>query len=86
MVELRKLVAFLMMLSLAVVITYWDGSEVRRVTAEKAYYGEEGVSLSYVVNPADRNPRLPTSVMFPYWSIIRVDNSSNGKYVPWYRK
>lgn len=83
---MKRLVSFLIILSLAVVVTYWDGKEIRRVSADKAYYGEQGIALSYVENPADRNPRLPATVTFPYRHIIRIDNVGNGKYVPWYRR
>jgi len=82
----KKLMAFLAVLSLAVVVTYWDGKEIRRVTADKAYYGEQGLVLSNVDNPANRNPRIRPTVIFPYRHVVRIDNVDGGKYIPWYRR
>jgi len=86
-VKLKKLMAFLMVMSLAVVVTYWDGNEVRRVSADKMYAGEQGIALSDISNPADRNPRIRPKIIFPYRQhIIRIDFIDDGKIVPWYRK
>ena len=83
---MKKLMAFLVVLSLTVVVTYWDGKEIRRVTADKMYTGEEGISLSDISNPADRNPRIRPKTTFPYRHIIRIDRVDDGRYVPWYRR
>jgi len=78
--------AFLVVLSLTVVVTYWDGKEIRRVSADKMYPGQVGVSLSSIDNPADRNPRIRPKVILPYRHVIRIDIVDDGKIVPWYRK
>lgn len=83
---MKKLMAFFVVLSLAVVVTYWDGKEIRRVSADKMYTGEEGVSLSVISNTADRNPRIPPNTIIPYRHIIRIDKVDDGRYVPWYRR
>jgi len=83
---LKKLMAFLVALSLTVVVTYWDGKEIRRTTADKMYSGYHGISLSDIDNPADRNPRIRPKTILPYRHIIRIDIVDDGKIVPWYRK
>lgn len=83
---MKKLMACLVVISLAVIVTYWDGKEIRRVSADKMYSGEEGISLSYISNPADRNPRIDPKVVIPYRHIVRIDKVDDGQYVPWYRR
>lgn len=83
---MKKLVSFFVVLSLAVVVTYWDGKEIRRTSADKMYSGEQGISLSIINNTADRNPRIPPSTVIPYRHIIRIDKVEDGKYMPWYRR
>jgi len=83
---LKRLMAFLVVLSLTVVVTYWDGKEIRRISADKMYSGQVGVSLSNIDNPADRNPRIRPKAVLPYRHIIRIDMVDDGKIVPWYRQ
>jgi hypothetical protein len=84
--EVKKLMAFLVVMSLAVVVTYWDGNEIRRTTADNMYSGDEGISLYNIDNPADRNPRIRPKTTFPYRHIIRIDRVDDGKIIPWYRR
>lgn len=83
---MKRLMAFLVVLSLTVVVTYWDGKEIRKTTADVMYPGQQGVSLSDVDNPADRNPRIVPKTTFPYRHVIRIDRVDDGKIVPWYRR
>ena len=84
--QVKRLIAFLVVLSLAVVVTYWDGKEVRRISADKMYSGEQGISLSNIDNPADRNLRIAPATVLPYRHIIRIDIVDDGKIIPWYRR
>lgn len=83
---MKRLMAFLVVLSLTVVVTYWDGKEIRKVSADTIYSGQQGVSLSDVDNPADRNPRIAPKTTFLYRHVIRIDRVDDGKIVPWYRR